>query len=557
MGSRAAKRFVPSGRGIVLGALLPIIGGVLGALAFAPTGFSATVLVSGTIALFCVRRLHPAAAALAAYLYGTAFAVGVASWVYVAMHEHYGFGVLPSALFVVFIVGLGVSLFIGTPIALWRLGVGRFDEPDPEWMRGRGPMVRPLLAASLFFLFEWLRSIGPFSMPWGLFGAGLTGFELVSQSAELIGTLGLSFVAMLVSALLYEALERLPARDWPALGRALAPWLSAVLAVLVLLAAYGIWALLRTERQVAAIDSEPVKVALVQANIPQGERWRAELVERNMSAYIALSEQAIELNPGLDLVVWPETAINTYITGEDNVYARRIHLLAYTNDVHFLIGGPHMVSDPETGQATYYNSLFHVEPVRGLTDDRYDKIQLLVFSEYNPISHVPLLPRPAEVPRDYSPGAAPHVFEIAGAHPGALICFEVLYPWLGRSNVLAGADLLLNVSNDAWFGKTRAPYQHVNQARLRAIELRRYLIRNAGTGISTFIDPLGHFTGERLDIFTRGIAVGEVYPLTIRTPYLIVGDWPLFFFSLGIVLLAAVAAVQSLRKRNTAASAGG
>ncbi|MEW6776296.1 MAG: apolipoprotein N-acyltransferase, partial [Bdellovibrionota bacterium] len=144
-------------------------------------------------------------------------------------------------------------------------------------------------------------------------------------------------------------------------------------------------------------------------------------------------------------------------------------------------------------------------------------------------------PRPKEVPRDYTPGPKPHVFEIKDARVGPMICFEALYPWLARDLVKSGATVLLNVSNDAWFLKTAAATQHIEQARLRAIELRRYLIRNAGTGISAVVDPTGAYSSEKLPIFTSGIVRGEIFPLEIKTPYALWGDWPVVAGSLGLI----------------------
>jgi len=525
---------------LALALALPVLDGAIYSLGFPPASLGAAVFVTPVLTLFAVRRLSLGWAALASFLYGLSGALAVAHWVYTAVHDHYHFGAIASAAFTVGVMGLVVSFYAGTPLLLWRALCGRHGEEAPAWMRGRGRLARPLLAARLWFLFEFLRCHGPLSMAWGVYGAALVSYRVLSQSADVFGVLGLTFFAALTAASLYEAVEAWLAGNLSGALRRVA----AAAGVVLILWLYGAFRLAGVERSLAGTRAEaaPLRVAAIQANIAQEDRWQAELVPKNMGVHIEMSKEAAA--QGADLIVWPETAMNTYVSDEEGSYGRQIHQIALDSRADFLLGGPAVESAPD-GTPRYYNTLFHLEPLAGLTD-RYAKLVLLPFAEYNPLGKFSLLPHSKEVPRDYSPGPGPHVFEIRGARVGAFICFEALYPWLARDNVRAGATVLLNVSNDAWFGTTAAAAQHIEQARLRAIETRRYLVRSAGTGISAIVDPTGAYAGDRLEVFTRGILRGEVWPLREETLYARLGDWPLLAFCLGF---SALCALEALRRK--------
>jgi len=521
-----------SGRVALLVAGLPLLSGFLFSAGLAPLELPAASLVLYVPLLVAVRRLRPAGAALASIVFGVSAAVLSAWWVYGAMHGHYHQPVLASATFTVLVVGGGVGVFLAAPVFLYRLLAGAAGGSSGWWRR-------PLLLASLVFLAELLRTHGSLSMPWGLAGSGLGASPVLVQSADLFGALGHSFVCALVGGFLAGLLEArlagLPVPRRPALA-----------AGTMLLVLYG-YGFLRTAQvretiRFAERNRKPLRVAAVQANIPQGERWDASLVPRNMNRHIELSREVIEReHPAV--VVWPETAMNTYITdGGDIEYRSRIYALALEHGVHFLLGGPHL-DDRSDGPARYFNSVFQLSPGTGLSA-RYDKRQLLPFAEYNPFGNLPLLPKPEQVPVDYTPAERVTLFEIGGAKVGTMICFEALYPWIARDLVSGGASVLLNVSNDAWFGRTKAPDQHFSQARVRAVELRRYLVRNAGTGITGFFNPLGEAVGPRLGIFTEGTVAADVYPLEGLTLYAKAGDWPLGLLSLTVALAAVLAAVR-------------
>lgn len=528
--------------------LLPVAGGLLLPAGLAPMHFPAGTLAAASLPMLAVRRLGLVQSAIASLVYGTVSALATASWVYTAVHDHYRMGVLASAGFTVFIVGVGNGFFEGLPVFLWRLLVGTSSHPLPPPKSVPRYIIRPLLAGSVAFLTDIFRTTGPLSMPWGLIGAGLGSSDLLAQSVDLFGVRGHSFVAALTGGFLYEAVERyLHARPVPLASylRHSPPlrWAGGVLAVLLLYGAVrSLWveaALKETRR-----TGTPLRIAAIQANIRQGERWQPELVPRNMNRHLALSEQAAaESKP--DVIIWPETAMNTYVTDSGNEWGRRLYALAFSSGAHLLLGGPHADFSGPGGGPRYFNSIFQVDPRTGFTA-RYDKNQLLLFAEFNPLTGNPLFPRAEAVPDDYTPGGQATLFKARGFTLGPVICFEALYPALVRNLVRSGAQVILNVSNDAWFGETRAAAQHMEQSRLRAIEHRKYLVRNAGTGISAIVDPLGRYAGTPLPIFTEGILSGEVYAAEIPSLYTAAGDWPLTLVSL---LIAGTGLAGRLRKQ--------
>jgi apolipoprotein N-acyltransferase len=459
----------------------------------------------------------------------------VAPWVADALHSYYKLGAFVSSAFTVIVVGFGVGIFLAAPFAIWRALAGAaWSKRQPAaWFRVLG-------LASLFFLFEWMRTRLPISMPWGLVGSGVAGSEILRQSADCFGVLGISFASMLFSALVVEAIER--ARTATTAHRMYAfrsTWTLAAVAVPSVLAAYG--AVRHDQELVLQADrsDRTIRVAAIQANIPQGERWQPKLVARNMASHLLLSQHALD-GSDADLVVWPETAMNTYLDGPDSRYREQMAHLAVEHSAHFVVGGPHYFRE-RAGEYRYYNSMFHVGP-SGEIVGRYDKIRLLAFGEYDPFGGASFFGAHAFGPARYSSGTTAGIFRLRNERLGILICFEALHPWMARDLVRRGASVLVNASNDAWFQRTKAAAQHVDQVRMRAIELRRFVVRSAGTGISTIIDPLGRDVVVPLPVLEAGVIVGDVRLRDEVTLYAYWGDWPLLVLSMIIsaVLLAHV-----------------
>lgn len=243
-------------------------------------------------------------------------------------------------------------------------------------------------------------------------------------------------------------------------------------------------------------------VSIIQGNIPQEQKLTASFNNENFNIHKDLTLQAAADKP--DIIIWPETAVFTYLL-YDNYYKNQIIELAKTSGSYLLIGTPHY-----DNKLMFYNSLIAFSP-SGEVIGRYDKQHLVPFGEYLPFRALvyPLLKGTNFFSEDFSPGPENKPLKAAGANIGAVICFESTFPEIVREKA-KDSDILLVVTNDGWFKNTSAAYEHFDQAILRAIENRKYFIQVGNTGISALIDPYGRVI-KKLDLNKRGF-------LTFRIP---------------------------------------
>jgi apolipoprotein N-acyltransferase len=231
-----------------------------------------------------------------------------------------------------------------------------------------------------------------------------------------------------------------------------------------------------------------VRVALIQGNIDQGVKWDKAYQEHTVQEYIQLTRR--ELQPRPDLVVWPETAMPFYLQ-EDNALSRQVRGFVRDNQLLLLTGAIRYTVNSATGEVTYANSAFLLGPT-GETLALYDKEHLVPFGEYVPFGDLfPFIPRLVHGDAEFIPGNDPSPLRWENLALGILICYEIIFPNLSQDRVQAGANLLVTISNDAWFGLSSAPRQHLHQAVLRAVEQGRFVVRSTNTGITAVIDPRG------------------------------------------------------------------
>jgi apolipoprotein N-acyltransferase len=239
-----------------------------------------------------------------------------------------------------------------------------------------------------------------------------------------------------------------------------------------------------------------MKIAVVQGNIEQDQKWSPAMRLETVDIYTHLSEQAIDRQDGSPvLLVWPETAL-PFLIG-DNLYYRRLKNGLIKKQKIWLLSGAPFYRAPEdrdsqqAGVGESYNSAYLFTP-EGKIGGRYDKQHLVPFGEYVPLSDYFSLPGPlVENIGNFSNGKPVNPLSCQGAAIGVLICFESIFPKLSRDWTARGANLLVNITNDAWFGHSSAPWQHLSMSVFRAVENRRSLARSANTGVSAVIDPLG------------------------------------------------------------------
>jgi apolipoprotein N-acyltransferase len=430
----------------------------------------------------------------------------------------------------------GLPLWVGVPLLLLitsygGLYLGLFALAVRALRQWSLPVLG--LYPCLWVALEVIRSHLFTGMPWAVLGYSQHACLPLIQTAAVTGVYGLSFLVVAANAALMLVWEA-----WRAGGDTNARSgrrRAAVALVLVAGAAAGVAAIgyrqiRRVDRQIAAAPL--VRVGYVQGNIDQGVKWDRAFRQATVDKYAALSIGTRPERP--ELLVWPETAAPFYLG-----YQRQ--LTAGVLDGVRKAGAAAIVGSPAFKRSngkrmTLYNSAFLVT-ADGRIQGRYDKSHLVPFGEYVPLGRfLPFVRKLVEGVGDFKPGPPGRVLPWGPRRLGVLICYEAIFPELARRQVENGADLLVNITNDAWYGRTSAPYQHFSMAVFRAVENRRAMVRSANTGISGFIDPVGRVSGAS-GLFTEAAAVQPLPVMRGRTLYNRWGD----VVGWGCVLVAAAA----------------
>jgi apolipoprotein N-acyltransferase len=388
-----------------------------------------------------------------------------------------------------------------------------------------------LLSPAVWVTLEFARGHLFTGFPWVLLGYSQTAVLPVAQIASVFGVYGVSALVVLGNVALTSVFADR--------GRARVALAVSIAAVLVVTMLWGGW---RLGQGTWTDEGTPVRVALVQGNVAQEDKWTPALRDRILETYLGMTRQAIAQDAGL--IVWPESSLPFYFE-EDLEGGERIRRLAREGRAHLLVGSDEIDRGPPM---RFFNSAFLVQP-DGETGAVYRKIRLVPFGEYVPLRNVLFFAGTiVEAVADFSPGDEPVMLPMDGHLLSTAICYEVVYPDLIRDFVRSGSHLLTTITNDAWFGRSSAPYQHFEQAAMRSIETGRYLVRSANTGISGLVDPYGRVIA-RTELFEPAVLMGEVRMLEGMTVYARIGDR---FAHLCIVLTMA-AVLSALWYRPTVA----
>jgi apolipoprotein N-acyltransferase len=453
-------------------ALLAFLAGLVGVLALPPFGFFAALFVSFTLLVWLIDGASAAPEAGFLRRLAPAFRIG---W-------FFGFGYFVGGLW-----WLGNALLVEADAFAWALPLAVFGLPAflafyygfaaalarLLWSDGMG---RIAALAFAFGIGEWLRGTLFTGFPWNAVGYGAMPVPLLMQSAGVVGIAGMNALAVFVFAA--------PALIGTRRGRGLGLSLAALLFAAQL--GYGYHAL----NVVPAPENETTVIRLVQPVIDQAMKLddsaRAEIFERHLAFSAA---RPAEDGKRPDIVVWPETSIPFILTDNPDALVR---IAAVLEDDQVLIAGAVRTEGAGSGKAPrYYNSIYAVDG-RGQIIGAADKVHLVPFGEYMPFAEVfeSLGVDAVAMPGGFSAAREPQLLNALGKGLYPLICYEAIFP----SEITGAADAaaaLLNVTNDAWFGRTPGPYQHFHQARLRAVERGLPLIRAANNGISAVVDAKG------------------------------------------------------------------
>jgi len=462
--------------------LLAVLSGLLLTAAFPPGDMGWMAWFALVPLLVAVDRTSPSKAFRLGFVAGMAHYLTLVYWVVVAMSHYGGLNYLVSGSVMVLLC-LYLSLYPGLFSCFYVF-----------LKKGRLGVIQ---AACIWVLLEYARGRFLTGFPWCLLGYSQYDFVELIQVTDLVGVYGVSFLIVAVNAFIQGMLFRgsrsrriTLKRDFP---------LLLFIALLVLL--YGHY---RLFQGYPADDGGPsLKFAVVQGNIDQSVKWDRDYQEKTMDIYARLSHSAASYGP--DILVWPETSLPFFFQ-EDQDLSKVVFEVSGALNSDMIFGSP--AYEREGKEVRYYNRVYYL-PREGKIL-HYDKVHLVPFGEYVPLKKfLPFVNRLVPAAGDFTPGRSIEPFRATLASPGILICFEAIFPEIAREHVANGADILVNLTNDAWFGRTSAPFQHLAMAAFRAVENGRPLVRAANTGISAFIDARGRIYAKSR-LFQEAVLLAEV-----------------------------------------------
>jgi apolipoprotein N-acyltransferase len=454
--------------------------------------------------LISLRNLPPKEGFRAGFLTGLVHSLTLIYWTAYAM-KTYGYLPLYLCIPILFLFAAYLALYVaGFSMALtWCCTTPRFCF---------------FMIPALWVALEYIRSFLFSGFPWELLGYSQFSRLSLIQIADISGVYGVSFLIALSNGVIFTAILCLKKEGWQ--GKQipkLSAGVSAAVFILIFAAVwiYGGWRIRTVDQKISL--SRSVRAAVVQGNIDQSQKWDPAYRFPNTRKYIDLSSSA-----KADLIVWPETAVPFYFLYHMDMTEM---VLTAARDIraYMLLGSPSFVRKGTAEDIEYYNSAYLISP-EGAVAGKYNKVHLVPFGEYVPFKKwLPFVGKIVEHVGDFTPGKEGNTL-LMGDYPlGIQICYEIIFPNLSRAMTKNNAALLINITNDAWYGRTAAPYQHFSMTVFRAAENKRSLIRAANTGISGFVDPLGRIIGSTR-IFEDAVLACPVPLLREKTVYTRFGD---------------------------------
>lgn len=487
------------------------------ALSFPKPGLSILAWLAFLPLLYAVKDKSPQSSFKLGFLSGFVAYTAVFYWLNIVMTTY---GKLP------FLISCSLTLLMAAYLALFvaaAIGLTRFAEEHS---------IPPLFTLPFFWVaLEYLRAHLLSGFPWALLGYSQYRTLPLIQTADITGVYGVSFLIILANIFLFQLWRWVRGKDG-----ATYPFLATIVTVsLFLLTLFYGFISLNHENA-----GKEIKVALAQGNIPQDIKWNPDFQEETVAIYERLSRQTA--GSGSQLVVWPESSLPFFFQKEDS-YSKRISSLAQELNSNLIVSSPALESN--SGKERLLNSAFLIS-VDGATLGRSDKVHLVPFGEYVPLAtFLPFVKKMVQGIGDFSPGENITPLVAPFGKMGVLICFEGIFPEISREYVRNGAGLLVNITNDAWFGDSSAPYQHLSMTVFRAVENRVPLVRSANTGITAFIDSRGHIQGMtrlfREALLSSTVRMGSEH--SIYTRYGDIFAWCCCIFTL------VVTAMVTLRRR--------
>jgi len=451
------------------------------------------------------------------FLSGFVFFTGTVYWVFHSVYFYGGIPLLPASLITILL-----SAYLGFYTGLFSMTFVFLSNST------RFPAI--FIVPSLWTALEVCRSYALTGFPWVLLGYSQYRFLPIIQVSDITGVYGISFLVAGMNALLFDVMVLWPrrSREMPLLGRG--PIIMGVIlyAVIIIISIiYGEWRLGSDD------NGRKVRFSIVQGNIRQDMKWDKRFQKDVIDTYERLTFKTLNHSP--DIIVWPESAL-PFIFGYEKTLTETFIEFQKGVGRHLLSGGI-LLKKVEDGKPIVSNSAILFAP-NGEVLSTYDKIHLVPYGEYVPLKRLfPFIDKIVVSIGDFVKGDKHVVMKTPFTSIAPLICYEITFPGLVRKFVYHNADIIVTITNDAWFGKTSAPYQHFSMAVFRAIENRRPVVRAANTGVSGFIDKKGRII-KKSEIFTTAILTEDVSSVSSgKTFYTRYGDIFAFLCIIEIVLL--------------------
>ncbi len=483
----------------------------------------------GWLAWGCLVPLHWALTDLTTskafrygWLAGTIAFVGTIPWVITAMNQY---GQVPLAISALLMLLLAAYLGLYVGAYAWGYALLHRGHPSLIWLG----------APSLWVSLEYLRTYAFSGFPWALLGYSQYQWLPVIQVSDMTGVYGVSFLVVMVNVAITSISQWIVHRKDELSIAFPKQQAIGVILILSISLAYGHWQI----KQQAILDQSAtsLSIGLVQPNISQDKKWDQTYINETLKRYTTLSQQT---GKNLDLLIWPEAATPFFFEKEP-AYQKIILSLLQENQSPLLFGSPTLRFETD-GKPYLLNSAYILSPEH-LVTGRYDKRHLVPFGEYVPLKSLLFFLEKLVVGiGDFKPGQGPLTLKLPDqpselhATVGIPICFEIIFPNLVRHMANEGANILVTLTNDAWFGDSSAPYQHFSMAVFRAVENHLAVARAANTGISGVIAPDGGIV-TKTSIFTQEALTTSI-PLRRAKPsfYTQFGD----VFSWGCVILTGI-----------------
>lgn len=488
-------------------AVIALLAGALSTLSFAPFGVWPAALVSLYLLIHLLQTDSSSKALLSGWLFGVGMFGTGSSWVYVSIHLH-GYAPIPLALFLTAIWSMGLAVLP----ALFASCYIRFIATR------RGAVLFGFPA--LWVLFEWLRSWLFTGFPWLYLGYGYIDTWLAGWAA-VGGVYTMSLAVALSASALFVIAHRHNKR-------------LKITAALILLSLWLGGLALNQIQWASPRNNSELKIGIVQANIPQHLKWLSTYYSTTLNVY----QQMTESLEGRDIIIWPEAAIPNYYQNAQS-FLRPIAKALGDQNTTLITGIPYRSSLGE--ETKFHNSIASLGNGSGL----YHKRRLVPFGEYVPLENMLRgLIQFFDLPMsNFSPGPAQQGLLSAGdLQLAPFICYEIVYPDMVRE-FAQQADVLITISNDSWFGASIGPLQHLQMARMRALENGRYLIRSTNNGVSAIIDPKGNiqseseqFVAQTLEGTVRLMNGNTLFSRTGSLPALLICALVLVLLTLNIIL---------------------